>query len=56
MNDWKTTVVGLLGAVLVAINDVLANGASLADWQTYIVPVAIAALGYFAGDKNKAVK
>jgi hypothetical protein len=52
MKNWKTTVAGAIAAVAVAITTVVQQGASLADWKTWITPVAIALLGYLAGDKT----
>lgn len=49
----KTTLAGLLTAALYALNDVLQHGAKLEDWKTWIVPVGIAALGYFAKDATR---
>lgn len=46
----KTTIAGILAAALYALQDVLQHGAKLEDWKTWIVPVALAALGYFAKD------
>jgi hypothetical protein len=48
--DWKTTIAGILGAIAYALVSVLQAGNSLEDWKTYLVPVAIAALGHLAKD------
>jgi len=46
----KTTVIGLLAAAASAIQATVQNGASLADWKTWILPATLAILGYLAKD------
>lgn len=50
--NWKTTLAGALGAAAVVIRDVVGAGASPADWKTWLLPAAIALLGYLANDKT----
>lgn len=51
MNNWKTTLIGLLTAGAYTLQDVLQKGVSLTDWKTWLVPVGIALIGYLAKDK-----
>ena len=46
----KTTLAGIAAAALYALQDILQRGAKIEDWKTWIVPVALAALGYLAKD------
>lgn len=48
MNNWKTTLAGLIGAVAYA----LANYTGRNDWQGYVGAAAIAALGFMSKDFN----
>lgn len=48
----KTTIIGLLAAAAAALQNTVQNGASLTDWKTWILPVALAALGYLAKDAS----
>jgi hypothetical protein len=48
----KTTIIGLLAAAAAAIQATVQNGAELTDWTTWILPVALASLGYLAKDTN----
>ena len=48
----KTTILGILGAAAAAIQATVQQGHSLADWKTWILPVAIALLGYHAEDSG----
>jgi uncharacterized membrane protein YgaE (UPF0421/DUF939 family) len=50
MKSWKTTVLGLVIAILVAVQPIVANGA--VDWKAVALAVLIAAAGYFAKDNN----
>jgi hypothetical protein len=52
VKNWKTTLAGALAAVATAITLVVQQGASLTDWKTYIVPAAMALLGFLSGDKT----
>lgn len=52
MKNWKTTLAGAVAAVAAVITSVVQEGASLTDWKTWIVPAALALLGYLAGDKT----
>ena len=48
MNNWKTTLAGLIGAVAYG----LANYTGRNDWQGYVGAAAIAALGFMSKDFN----
>ena len=52
MRDPRTTIIGAALAGLYVLQDVQLRGAQLSDWQTYIVPLAIAILGYLAADSK----
>ena len=51
MKNWKTTLVGLLIAVLIAIQPIIETGE--AKWTTVILAAAIAAFGFIAKDFDK---
>lgn len=51
--NWKTTLLGALAAAAAVINDVVGKGASITDWKVWILPAALAALGFLAKDKDK---
>lgn len=46
----KTTILGLLCAAAAAIQSVVQQGHDITDWKTWILPVALALLGYLAKD------
>lgn len=48
----KTTIIGLLAAAAAAIQNSVQNGAQLTDWKTWILPAALAVLGYVAKDST----
>lgn len=48
----KTTILGLLAAAAAVIQAHVQAGRSLDDWKTWILPVALAALGYLANDES----
>ena len=52
MNNPNTTIAGAILAGLYVLQDVTTKGASLTDWTTYLVPVAIAVLGYLVADSK----
>ena len=56
MKNLKTTVAGVITAALVALTNILQNGAKLEDWKTWVVPVAIAVMGYVSKDFNATGK
>jgi uncharacterized membrane protein YkvI len=56
MKNLKTTVAGVITAALVALTNILQNGAKLEDWKTWVVPVAIAIMGYVSKDYNATGK
>jgi len=47
-----TTIIGLLCAAAAAIQLIVQAGASITDWKTWILPAALAALGYMAKDAD----
>ena len=47
MKNWKTTLVGLGLAILIAMQTF-----DIHEWETWLYPVGIAALGYLAKDFN----
>lgn len=53
MKNPITTISGALGAGLYALQDYLTGGGRLDDWKFYIVPVAIAAIGYLSPDPKR---
>lgn len=46
----NTTILGLLAAVAATIQSTVQQGHMLTDWKTWILPAALAALGYLAND------
>lgn len=50
--NWKTTAAGCLAAAAAAITLVVQQGHSVADWKTWILPVAMAVLGYVSKDQT----
>ena len=48
----NTTILGLLAAVAATIQSTLQQGHLLTDWKTWILPAALAALGYLANDST----
>lgn len=48
----KTTVLGLLAAAAATLQLLVQQGVSITDWKTWLLPVTLAALGYFAEDKQ----
>ena len=52
----KTTILGLLCAAAAAIQSVVQQGNSIEDWKTWILPVALAILGFLAKDSTHAKK
>lgn len=52
MKNWKTSIAGLVGAVAVAITDCVQNGHSLLEWKVWIIPAALAALGFLSKDHS----
>jgi len=49
-NSWKTTVLGALLALVVAIQPLISTGQI--DWKAVGIAALIAVLGYFAKDAN----
>ena len=50
MKNWKTTLVGVLLAVVVAIQPIVSTG--IVDWGLLVIAALIAALGVLAKDFN----
>lgn len=50
MKNWRTFLIGLLGAVSVAVYPIIATGEIV--WQNIGAAALIATFGYFAKDKN----
>lgn len=50
MKNYRTTIVGALLAGLSFLAIYQSNGGDLANWQQWLIPVAVAALGYVAKD------
>jgi hypothetical protein len=48
----NTTLLGILGAIAAAIQIIEQQGGKIEDWKTWILPAALAALGYFAKDST----
>jgi hypothetical protein len=49
----KTTIIGAIAAAAAAIQAIVQQGAKIEDWKTWILPAAIALLGYVAKDETK---
>lgn len=49
----KTTIIGIIAAAAAAIQGIVQQGHSIEDWKTWILPAALAALGYLAKDSVK---
>lgn len=54
MNDWKTTAIGVAGAVAETVQSLIASGN--VDSKTLITAGFMAALGYFARDSHGPAK
>lgn len=52
MKDIKTTLWGMVAAAAAVVTLHVQQGASLMDWKTWLIPAALAALGFMAKDKN----
>lgn len=50
MKNWKTTILGALAAIIIAIQPLIETGEI--NWKSVVIAAAIAALGYFAKDKE----
>jgi hypothetical protein len=50
MKNYRTTIAGAALAALSFISIYQANGGELTDWKQWLIPAAIAALGYLAKD------
>lgn len=50
MKNWKTTVLGVITAVIIAIAPILETGE--VKWQALVLAAVVAAFGYFAKDHD----
>ena len=50
MKSWKTTILGLIGAVAVMVYPIVADGEF--KWESVGIAAFVAAMGYFAKDKD----
>jgi hypothetical protein len=50
IKNWKTTLLGAVGAALTAVTIYVQNGGDLADWKLYAIPALVAAFGYVSKD------
>ena len=50
MKNYKTTLIGTALAVVTFISQYQSNGGNLNDWQLWLVPALVQALGYVAKD------
>lgn len=50
MKNWKTTLLGAIGAALTAVTIYIQSGGDLSDWKLYILPVLVAVFGYVSKD------
>lgn len=46
----KTTLLGIAAAAAAAIQSIVQQGHSIEDWKTWVLPAALAILGYLAKD------
>jgi hypothetical protein len=52
MTNWKTTLGGIIVALAALITTTVQQGHTLADWKTWILPVALAVFGLISKDFN----
>lgn len=50
MKNWKTTLLGVLGAAVTAAVGYYQQTGDVVNWQAYVSAAGMAALGYFAKD------
>lgn len=50
MKNWKTTIVGALMAVVIAVQPIISTGAI--DWKAVGLAALVALFGYLVKDKN----
>lgn len=55
VKNWKTTIAGALLAGLTVLGQV-SDGQSLDDWRNWILPVALAVIGFLARDADKSTE
>ena len=48
--DMKTTLIGIAAAAAAALQGIVQQGHAIEDWKTWVLPVALAVLGYLAKD------
>lgn len=53
MKNWKTTIIGIVLASMIAIQPLADGNVNLKkDWHRFTLAIGIAVFGYFAKDKN----
>ena len=55
LKNWQTTICGALLAGLMVIAE-KQQGSDLTDWKEWIVPVAIAVIGFLARDAGRSTE
>jgi hypothetical protein len=50
MKNWKTTILGILGAIAVVVYPIIANGEF--KWESVGIAAFVAAMGYLAKDHD----
>jgi len=50
MTNWKTTILGILAAIMIAVAPLIQTGQ--VDWKAVALAAAVALFGYFAKDKD----
>lgn len=50
MKNWKTSLIGCVGAAITAISIYQNNGGNLSDWKLYLFPVLLAIWGVVQKD------
>ena len=55
LKNWQTTICGALLAGLMVIAE-KQQGSDLTDWREWIVPVAIAVIGFLARDAGRSTE
>ena len=50
MKNWKTTVLGALLAIVIAVAPIIQTG--VIDWKAVGIAALVALIGYFAKDKD----
>lgn len=55
VKNWKTTIAGSILAGLTVLGQV-SDGQSLDDWRNWVLPVALAIIGFLARDADKSTE